>query len=118
MGNQAEHLSKIIVTRNTEAKESHPEPGLTRSELARNDKLLLVEDKMKKGWVGIVHSHPHDQPLYIVHGHLKVECEGRTFDVQTGDSYAVRSGVEHTASAVEDSLVIEVLTPRRDERIS
>jgi len=39
---------------------------------------------MVKGWVGTVHSHPHEQVVYVVHGHLKITCQGRTVDVRTG----------------------------------
>jgi quercetin dioxygenase-like cupin family protein len=108
----------IVVAANKDAQQSHPEPGLTRRVLACNEKLLLIETEMKKGWAGAVHSHPHDQVVYIVRGHLKLTCQGRAFDVRTGDSFAVRGGVEHGASAVEDSLVLDVFTPRREDYVS
>jgi len=70
---------------------------------------------MEKGWVGTVHSHPHDQIVYVVRGHLKVTCQGKTFDLRTGDTFVVRGGVEHGASALEESLVIDVFTPSRED---
>jgi quercetin dioxygenase-like cupin family protein len=100
-----------------EVQPTHPEPGLERRVEATNDKLTLVEHRMKKGWVGARHSHPHDQVVYIVHGHLKVTCAETTFEVQGGDSFVVRGGVEHQASALEESLVIDVFTPCRTDYI-
>jgi quercetin dioxygenase-like cupin family protein len=100
------------------APESAPEPGLTRKIMAFNEKLFLAEHHMVKGWVGTVHSHPHEQIVYIVRGHLNVKCQGKTFDARTGDSFVVRGGVEHGASAVEDSVVIDVFTPCREDYIS
>src|SRR5690348_17470680 len=77
----------------------------------------LAEHEMVKGWVGKVHSHPHEQIVYVVHGHLKVTCQGKSFDVRTGDTFVVRGGVEHGASATEDSLVIDVFTPCREDYV-
>lgn len=96
---------------------STPEPGLTRRVGAFNDKLCLVEHRMKKGWVGAAHSHPHEQVVYVSQGHLKVTCEGRTVDIRDGDSFVVRGGLEHQASAVEESLVIDIFTPCREEYV-
>jgi quercetin dioxygenase-like cupin family protein len=105
----------LVVALNKDAKETEPEPGLKRRVLAHNMELLLVEHRMTKGWVGTVHSHPQDQIVYIVHGHLRVTSQGRAFDVGTGDTFVVRGGIEHGASATEDSLVIDVFTPCRED---
>ncbi|MGA2196642.1 MAG: cupin domain-containing protein [Bryobacteraceae bacterium] len=94
---------------------THPEPGLTRRVGAYNDKLFLAEHRMEKGWIGAAHSHPHDQVVYVVSGHLRVVSAGRTFDAKSGDSFVVRGGVEHQASAIEPSLVIDVFTPCRQD---
>jgi len=108
----------LIVTPHDQGKKSHPEPGLTRRVLAYNDKLFLAEHQMVKGWVGPMHSHPHDQVAYIVRGHLKVNCQEKTFELRTGDTFVVRGGVQHGASAIEDSLVIDVFAPCREDYIA
>ena len=113
----AKNFPDLVVAVNAMATESYPESGLKRRVLAYNDKLFLAEHQMVKGWVGTVHSHPHDQVVYVVRGHLKVSCKGNSFEVRTGDSFVVRGGVEHGASAIEDSLVIDVFTPCREEYI-
>jgi quercetin dioxygenase-like cupin family protein len=73
---------------------------------------------MIKGWAGAMHSHPHDQVVYIVRGHLKVNCQGKSFELRAGDTFVVRGGVQHGASALEDSLVVDVFTPCREDYIS
>lgn len=108
----------LVVTTSRQGKESNPEPGLTRRVLAYNDKLFLAEHKMVKGWAGAVHSHPHDQMVYVVRGHLQITCQGKIIDVRTGDTFVVRGGVEHGASAIEDSLVVDVFTPCREDYIT
>ena len=96
---------------------SKPEPGLTRRVGAYNDKLFLAEHRMEKGWVGARHSHPHEQIVYVATGHLKVTIGNETFEVKAGDSFVVRGGVEHQASALAESLVIDVFTPCRQDYI-
>jgi quercetin dioxygenase-like cupin family protein len=108
----------LVTVKSEAARESNPEPGLTRRVLAYNEKLFLVEHQMVGGWVGSVHSHPHEQIVYVVSGHLRVSCQGKTFDLRAGDSFVVRGGIEHGASAVEDSVVVDVFTPCREDYIT
>jgi quercetin dioxygenase-like cupin family protein len=94
---------------------SFPETGLERRVGAYNEKLFLVEHRMEKGWAGAAHSHPHDQVVYLVSGHLLVNAGDQTFEVRGGDSFAVRGGILHQASALETSVVIDVFTPCRED---
>ena len=115
---QAKTIPDLVMVKHQDGKTSEPEAGLKRRVLAYNEKLFLAEHEMVKGWVGTVHSHPHDQIVYVVHGHLKVMSQGKTFEIRTGDTFVVRGGVEHGASALEDSLVIDVFTPWREDYIA
>ena len=117
MAAQERAFPDLVVIKSGEARESTPEPGLTRKVLAYNDKLFLVEHRMQKGWAGALHSHPHEQVAYVISGHLKVTCLGKTFEVRAGDSYVVRGGVEHGASALEESLVVDIFTPCREDYV-
>ena len=92
-----------------------PEPGLDRKILAHNPKLMLVEHVMQKGWRGARHSHPHDQLVYVVAGHLHIQSGDESFEVASGDSFVVGGGVEHQASAIETSVVLDVFTPVRED---
>ena len=107
----------LVVVAHERGKESTPESGLKRRVLAYNEKLFLAEHEMVKGWVGAAHSHPHDQIVYVVHGHIRVTCQGNTFDARTGDTFVVRGGVQHGASAIENSRVVDVFTPCREDYI-
>ena len=115
MAPHAKSYPDLVVARSSDAQPSTPEPGLTRKVLAYNDKLFLAEHHMEKGWKGALHSHPHEQIVYVVRGHLRVSGAGEAFEVRTGDTFLVRGGVEHGASALEESLVIDVFTPCRDD---
>lgn len=104
-----------VVVQAAEAAKSSPEPGLTRLVGAYSENLSLAEHRMEQGWVGAAHSHPHEQIVYVISGHLKVNCAGKTFDVRSGDSFLVRGGVEHQANALEPTHVIDVFTPCRSD---
>ena len=112
---QQQSSSKWAFVKSGEMKPTHPESGLTRRIGAYNDKLMLAEHRMNKGWVGTLHSHPHEQLVYVVRGRIKVVAGSATFEAGTGDSFVVGGNVEHQASALEDSLVVDVFTPSRED---
>ncbi len=92
-----------------------PEPGLRRQVMSYSPSMMLVRHLQKKGWVGTKHSHPHEQMVYIVSGGIRFVHPGGTFDVHPGDCFLVPGGVEHQASAFEDSEVLDIFTPYRED---
>jgi quercetin dioxygenase-like cupin family protein len=98
-----------------EARTVTPEAGMKRQVLAHSEQLMLVRHFFEEGWVGMRHSHPHHQLVYVVSGAIRVEVEGKTFEVRAGDSFVVDGGVEHQASALEASEVLDVFTPVRED---
>ena len=106
---------EIRLARIEETELFSPEAGLSRQVLAYNEKLMLVRHSMEKGWVGARHSHPHEQLVYILRGHIQFTAGGGTLDACTGDSFVVPGGVEHQAWALEESEVLDVFTPFRDD---
>lgn len=98
-----------------DAETFRPEPGMQRQVLAHNEQIMLVRHFFEQGWVGARHSHPHHQLVYVVSGALRVDVGGKMFDAHVGDSFVVDGGVEHQASALEASEVLDVFTPVREE---
>jgi quercetin dioxygenase-like cupin family protein len=98
-----------------DAESFTPEPGMKRQVLAHSDQLMLVRHYFEQGWVGARHSHPHHQLVYVVSGAIRVDVDGRVFEVRAGDSFVVDGGVEHQASALEASEVLDVFTPVRED---
>lgn len=104
----------MTIIRST-APATTPEPGMVRQVAAFSPHLMLVRHEFKKGWVGAAHAHPHHQLVYVVKGSIAVTVEGATQTVNAGDSFVVDGGVTHQASALEDSEVLDVFTPVRDD---
>ena len=108
-------LSAVEIVPSQDETMSHPEPGLRRQVMSYSPGMMLVRHRMQKGWVGARHSHPHEQLVYIVSGHLLFQHPGGVFDAKAGDSFLVPGNVEHQASAVEDSEVLDIFTPYRED---
>jgi quercetin dioxygenase-like cupin family protein len=92
-----------------------PEPGMVRQVLAYSPELMLVRHNFIKGWVGARHSHPHHQMVYVVSGHIVFEAEGKSWNMRAGDSIVVDGSLDHQASALEDSEVLDIFTPFRED---
>ena len=104
------------LVKSADAKRFTPEAGMVRQVLAYSGDLMLVRHYFEKGWVGARHSHPHHQLVYVVKGAIHVEADGEpAFDCFAGDSFVVNGGVEHQALALEDSEVLDVFTPVRED---
>jgi quercetin dioxygenase-like cupin family protein len=107
--------SGVVYTATDATPLTAPEPGMVRQVLAYNPHLMIVRHKFTKGWAGAKHSHPHHQMVYVVSGHILFEAEGKKWDLRAGDSVVVDGGLEHQASALEDSEALDVFTPYREE---
>ena len=105
----------ILVAASKNEGMSIPEPGLRRQVMSYSPSMMLVRHTMIAGWVGARHSHPHEQMVYIVRGRIRFEHPGGVFDVGPGDSFLVPGNVEHQASALEDSEVLDIFTPMRED---
>jgi quercetin dioxygenase-like cupin family protein len=105
----------ILVTPSKDEGMSTPEPGLRRQVMSFSPAMMLVRHTMVKGWVGARHSHPHEQMVYVVRGRIHFEHPGGVFDAGPGDSFLVPGDVEHMASALEDSEVLDIFTPMRED---
>ena len=94
---------------------THPEDGLTRQVLAFNPGMMLVRHYMQPGWHCAHHSHPHEQMVYVVRGHIHFICGTQSFDAVAGDSFIVPGGIEHQASALAESEVLDFFVPFRED---
>ena len=112
--------SGLILPQSSAARAvTEPEPGLEREVLAYDSTMMLVRHRMRKGWVGTAHSHPHKQMVYVVSGHIRLAAGGSTddstIDAVAGDSFIVEPEIEHQAIALEDSVVLDIFTPARED---
>ena len=94
---------------------TEPEPGLQRQVLVHSAALMLVRHQMQKGWHGMAHRHPHEQMVYVIRGRVRIRVGELWHDAAAGDNFIVASNTEHEAEATEDSVVLDVFTPVRED---
>jgi quercetin dioxygenase-like cupin family protein len=89
--------------------------GVTITTLVYGEKTLMGRFSLTKGAVIPKHSHPHEQTGIMISGKLRFIVDGEITDVEPGDSWCLPGGTEHSAEALEDSVVVEVFSPVRDD---
>ena len=111
-------LTAIEVISSEDSGMTIPEPGLRRQVMSYTKDIMLVRHKMENGWVGAKHQHPHEQMVYVVKGHLAFEYPAGRFEFKTGDSFIVPGNTDHQAFALEESEVLDIFTPSREDYAS
>lgn len=104
-----------MFTRAGEGKTRELIDGITLTTSVHGDKTLMGRFHMVKGAKIPVHSHPHEQTGLMISGRLRFVVEGDVNDVEPGDSWCLKGGVEHSAEALEDCVIIEVFSPVRED---
>ena len=75
----------------------------------------IADLRLAKGIVVPTHQHPAEQLTWVRSGHLRLVVDGETFDVPAGSVLRIPAAVPHQATAVEDSVVTDLFSPRRDD---
>ncbi len=89
-------------------------PLLTRK-LVTGDRIMLSELILKKGCVVPPHHHENEQVTYVVRGSLKFEVNGTEIILNSIDVLHIPSNVVHSATALEDTVDLDVFSPPRQD---
>ena len=92
--------------------------GVTIKTLVYGEKSLLAEIRLEKGCRLPLHNHPHEQTGYMIAGHMKLSIGGEIVEVKPDDSWCIPAGMEHGAEILEDSKIIEVFSPVREDYLA
>jgi quercetin dioxygenase-like cupin family protein len=90
-------------------------PGIRRHTMVEGRLTQLAEFRLARGSVIPVHQHPQEQTGYLVSGRLLFNIAGTDHEVRPGDAWTIPGGVDHGARVLEDSVVVEVFSPPRDD---
>ena len=61
------------------------------------------------------HQHVNEQTGYLVKGKIKLHIDGKSKEINPGDSWNIASNIKHKAEILEDSIAIEVFNPVRED---
>jgi len=89
-------------------------PLLSRK-LVTGDRVMLSELVLKKGCVVPAHHHENEQVSYVLRGALKFEVNGKEIILKAGDVLHIPSNVVHSATALEDTLDLDIFSPPRQD---
>ena len=90
-------------------------PGIYRKTLVYNKTIMLCHFSLNKNSRVPLHSHSEDQIGYVITGKLQFETVKGKYTVEAGDSYIFESNEQHGAIILEDSEVIDIFSPARDD---
>jgi len=79
------------------------------------EKTLMTEVRLEEGAVIPPHSHAHEQTGYMISGKMDFLVNGEHHIAGPGDSWSIAGDQEHGATALEDSVVVEVFSPVRQD---
>ena len=77
--------------------------------------LTIARLHLLKNAVVPEHSHVHEQVATVERGALKFFIEGKELVLHAGESLAIPSQVPHGVEALEDTVVVDVFSPARDD---
>ena len=92
------------------------EEKMSRKILVAEGSLMMVEVYFKEGGIGENHSHTdHEQICHIKKGSFEVEVGDEKKILKAGDSFYAGKNVDHGVKALEDSIILDIFTPIRQD---
>lgn len=104
-----------MMVKNQEVKIQDLGNGMSRRILAHDGKMMMVEVYFKAGAIGAVHTHFHEQTSYIVKGSFEVNVNGTREILKAGDTFYAGPDISHGVTALEDSVILDVFSPQRED---
>lgn len=77
--------------------------------------LTIARLNLQKGAVVPEHSHVHEQIATVERGALQFWVGGQELILRDGQSLAIPSNVPHKVIAIEDTVVVDVFSPSRQD---
>ncbi|MFB6470002.1 MAG: cupin domain-containing protein [Vulcanisaeta sp. AZ3] len=84
---------------------------------AHGSRVTIAQFKLLRGSYVKPHSHPHEQVSIVIQGRVRFTVGNEEIELRPGDAVLIPPNVMHDAEALEDSLVVDVYSPIRDDWI-
>lgn len=89
-------------------------PQVTRRAI-HTQGLTIARLEIQKGAVVPEHHHVHEQVATVERGELQFSIGGQEVILRGGQSVAIPSNVPHKVTALQDTVVVDVFTPCRED---
>ena len=79
------------------------------------DRQTLAQVYLKRGAVVPMHTHESEQMTYVLQGTLKLLVAGEEVTLREGEVLHMPSGLPHQVEALDDTFVLDVFSPVRQD---
>jgi quercetin dioxygenase-like cupin family protein len=79
------------------------------------ERTMVAMIYIKKGGVVPMHHHENEQISYMIEGVLEFDIEGKKVELQKGGVLTIPSNVPHSATALDDTVSMDIFTPPRQD---
>ncbi len=100
---------------NVDALPEEPVTPLIGRKLLTGEKAMVVLWKARAGAHTAAHRHPHEQIFWMLSGKMKFRLGDEVRICGPGDVAVIPGGVEHEAWLLEDTEVIDIFSPPRED---
>ena len=107
-------MPDAVLHRWNDIPEKQLAPGVRRK-FVTADRVTIARFSLSRDAVVPVHSHEHEQVSYVVSGVLRFEVDGKAMTVEAGQALQIPTVAKHGVTAVEDTEVIDVFSPVRQD---
>jgi quercetin dioxygenase-like cupin family protein len=105
-----------MIAFNDDVAEEVVDAKVSRKILNHSPGLMIVEVRFQSGGIGAPHLHQeHEQIGYILRGRFEVTVGDEKKVLNAGDSFYAGRNVMHGVVALEDSALLDIFTPRRED---
>ncbi|HUE21872.1 MAG TPA: cupin domain-containing protein [Bryobacteraceae bacterium] len=102
---------------NWDLLEEEPLNALLGRKTIHAQNLTVARIRLMKGAVVPMHSHANEQISMLESGAVRFRIAGEERVLRAGDALVIPPDVPHTVEALEDSLAVDVFSPRREDWI-
>jgi len=89
-------------------------PAVDR-QIVVGDQMMVARVLIKKGGVIPMHHHHNEQVTHVQSGVLHFNVGGKEVTIRAGEFLCIPPNVPHTATALEDTVDIDIFTPPRED---
>lgn len=113
---KADYSKKLVIENRTIEWQEVAE-GVKRKIMAYGEQIMLVRVAFEAGAIGLLHQHYHVQITNVESGVFEVEIDSKKHILKAGDVFYVPSNIMHGAVCIEQGVLIDVFSPKREDFI-
>jgi quercetin dioxygenase-like cupin family protein len=106
----------VVHHRWTDVPAEQINPAISRRFIS-GDRVTVARFELAGGGVVPAHAHENEQVSFVVSGALKFVVDGQSTVVRGGELLQIPANVRHEVEVLEDSLVVDVFSPIRQDWI-